>query len=322
MRVCYHVQSHTAPRQVARLVHRIRSDSPSSLILVSHQAGGVGFGDELHGLSGVHVLPTTGGYGDFSHVERYLESVRWLRNHGEEVDWVVNLSGQDYPLVDLADAESQLAASTADAFMETFPVFSELSHWSRRNASIRYEFRHRRIGRVTARRQRWTRPLAAVNAVQPWLRFSPTFLSLGVRAGPPVAPALTLYGGSFFCNLSRRAVDTVVDFHDRYPEVVRWFRGMLAPEEVFFQTVLGNARDIGIVNDCKRYFDFTQSHANHPKTLTLADLPAMRRSGAWFARKIDPGCDDLVGRLDELAAADGEQLIRRHETLASYRAPS
>ena len=40
VRVCYHVQSHTLPAQLARLIRTIRSSSPTSLIVVSHAETG------------------------------------------------------------------------------------------------------------------------------------------------------------------------------------------------------------------------------------------------------------------------------------------
>ena len=40
VRVCYHVQSHTLPAQLARLIRTIRTSSPTSLIVVSHAETG------------------------------------------------------------------------------------------------------------------------------------------------------------------------------------------------------------------------------------------------------------------------------------------
>ena len=79
----------------------------------------------------------------------------------------------------------------------------------------------------------------------------------------------------------------------------------LAPDEVYLQTALGWAavhdpasRSLVIKNDCRRYFDFSESTFNHPRTFTLDDLPAVIGSDADFARKFDearfPGVLDAV----------------------------
>ncbi|MGH3358872.1 MAG: beta-1,6-N-acetylglucosaminyltransferase [Nocardioidaceae bacterium] len=283
-------------------MRRIRSLSPDSIIMLSHQTGGEPLDHTALGTVGnVHVLPTPGGYGDFSHVDRYLESAQWLIDNDEPFDWFINLSAQDYPIVNLRDAERELGQVDEDAMVETFSVFSDGSHWPLHRALLRYNYRHTSLGRVTPRRYARTRALGVVNLVQPWIRFSPAYLTIGVRATMPFTSEFVCYGGSFFANLSRRAVLEVIDFGERRPEFVAWARRVVAPEEIYLQTVLGNAPDLTVRNDSLRYFDFSASRANHPNVLTEADLPAMLASGAWFARKFDqdaPVLDRLDGLLD------------------------
>ena len=59
----------------------------------------------LAALPGVHVLTLPGGYGDFSHIDRYFAAVDWLDEHEIEFDWMENLTGQDYPLRPIAEIE-------------------------------------------------------------------------------------------------------------------------------------------------------------------------------------------------------------------------
>ena len=46
-----------------------------------------------------------GGYGDFSHLDRYFAAVDWLDANGIDYDWLENLTGQDYPLRPIAEIE-------------------------------------------------------------------------------------------------------------------------------------------------------------------------------------------------------------------------
>ena len=81
---------------------------------------------------------------------------------------------------------------------------------------------------------------------------------------------------------------------------VRYFRRVLAPDEVFLQTVLVGSGRFRLANDSKRYFDFRGSVGNHPKVLRVSDLPRMTSRGAHFARKVDERVDaDLLDVLDE-----------------------
>jgi hypothetical protein len=299
VRVCYHVQSHTLPGQLVRLIRTIRASSPTSLVVVSHAETGPEI--DLGGLVGdpaVIVRPVPGGYGDFSHVERWLEVVELLAERGEDYDWLCNLSGQDYPLVPLGRAERELVEGGADGYLQYFPAFGG-PKWPRRKAVTRYAFGYVRLP-MSARVQRLLRPLAAVNRVQPLVRFSPAYRAVGVRRRRLPFPEQDWYGGSFFCSLSRDCATYLCDWVRDHPAEVRYLRRVLAPEEVFFQTVLLSAGRFTLANDSKRYFDFRGSTANHPKTLRVADLPRMTSRGAHFARKLDERVDaELLDVLDE-----------------------
>lgn len=299
MRVCYHIQSHTLPSQLVRLIRTIRSSSPTGLIVVSHSMTGPDLDlGELAADPGVIVRRVPNGYGDFSHVDRVLETVDLLAERGEHYDWLCNLSGQDYPLVPLTDAERELADGAADGYLQFFPVFDG-PKWPRSKSITRYAFGYARLP-MSPRMQQVLRPLAAINRVQPLVRFSPAFRSVGVRRRRLPFPERDWFGGSFYCSLSRDCVVYVRDWVRQHPKEVRYLRRVLAPDEILFQTVLLSAGRFTLANDSKRYFDFRGSTGNHPKTLRIADLPRMTSRGAHFARKLDERVDaGLLDVLDE-----------------------
>ena len=299
MRVCYHIQSHTLPAQLVRLIRTIRTSSPDCLVVVSHSMTGpeLELGERADDPA-VIVLRVPNGYGDFSHVDRWLEVVDLLVERGADFDWLCNLSGQDYPLVPLAQAERELRDSGADGFLQLYPVFTQGGKWPRSKGLTRYAFRYARLPLPPGVR-RLLRPLGAVNRVQPLIRVNAAYGAVGVRRRVPI-PLPEFWGGSFFCSLSRECVLHVRDWVRRNPALVRYFRGVLAPEEVFFQTVLRGAGRFTLIADSKRYFDFRESKGNHPKVLRVADLPRMESRGAHFARKLDERVDpDLIDLLDQ-----------------------
>jgi hypothetical protein len=293
VRVGYLVQSHRRPEQVARLVRTLKAGSPGAVVHVSHDGTSAPFDaatlTALTAMPGVLVRPAAGGYGDFSHVRRYLDAVADLVDEGLAVDWVVNLTGQDYPVRPLAVAEAELATGGADGYLEHFPALDpRRGAWPVRRARSRYLFGHRRIAALSPTAQRRLRPLQAVNRVQPFVRVHVSYgLTVGVRRRSPFGPGLELYGGSAYSSLSWRCVAYLREFCAARPDVVRYYERVLSPEESMFQTILVNSGRFRLVDDCRRYFDFRGSTLNHPRVLGLDDVPRALASGADFARKFD-----------------------------------
>jgi hypothetical protein len=312
--MCYHMQTHTRPAQVARLVEVIKEGSPDSIVLVSHDSAGAPLDvPRLQGLPGVHVLTEPARYGGFSHLDRYFAAVDWLDAHGIEFDWLENITGQDYPLRPIADIEHVLAGSDVDGYLQYAPVFPDRVPPSADqgaapgyrlctpfDAATRYQYRHWWVGRPTAAKQRWLRPVMALNLVQPWIRVSLGFSTIGTRRRNTVfTDEFICYGGSFFCTLSAPCVRYARTFTRDNPDIVDFFRTTQAPDEVFLQTVLVNSGKFRFVADRKRYIDYSNSRNNHPKTLGVADLDAMLASGAHWARKFDLVHDaDVLDSLD------------------------
>jgi len=137
----------------------------------------------------------------------------------------------------------------------------------------------------------------AVNLVQPWVRVSNSYASVAVRRRRTVfGPDFHCYGGS--CTLRAECARYVRDYALVNPDVVAFFRAVLAPEEVFLHSVLVNSGRFSRTTDFKRYIDWTGCTHTHPRTLGLADLDKMRNSGAHWARKVDldkdPGLADIL----------------------------
>jgi O-antigen/teichoic acid export membrane protein len=318
--VVYYLQTHSRPAQVTRLVQAITAGSPDAVVLISHDAAGAPLDTTaLQSLGNVHVLLERGGYGDFSHLDRYLAAVDWLDDHGIDYDWLENLTGQDYPLRPVGEIEDILAATESDGYLQYAPVFPDrLSDGADRgaagwfspcgpfDAAMRYDCRHWRLGRPTPAKRRLLRPLAAVNLVQPWVRVSTAYASVGIRRRRRTVfgPDFPCYGGSFFCTLRAGAARYVRDYARANPETVAFFRQVLAPEEVFLQSVLVSSGRFRFNPGSVRYIDWTGSKFNHPKLLGTEDLGKMLASGAHWARKLD--LEDGTGLFDLL-----DQRIRR-----------
>ena len=66
------------------------------------------------------------------------------------------------------------------------------------------------------------------------------------------------------------------------------FEKKLVPDEHFFQHIAHQlAGSLNHINANHRHIRFAQG-ANHPDTLSLDELWAAKKNGAWFARKVSP----------------------------------
>ncbi len=301
-RVVYHLQTHNRPAQVARLVKVITTGNPDALVLISHDEAGTPLNvPALRALGNVQVMIERGGYGDFTHLDRYFAAVDWLDDNGVDYDWLENLTGSDYPLRPIAEIEANLAAATdTDGFLQYAPVFPERMPDGADpgapgyrlcrpvDARNRYDYLHVRFGVPSAAKVRIMRPLMLANMVQPWLRFSNSYAAVGLKASHSLfSPEFPCYGGSFFCTLRPGPARYVRDYARDNPDAVAFFSRLLAPEEVFFHSVLVNSGKFRLTPTGKRYIDWTGQHHTHPRTLGVRDLDKMLASNAHWARKLD-----------------------------------
>jgi hypothetical protein len=299
--VVYFLQTHNRPAQVSRLVRVITEGSPGSVVLISHDVKGQPLDvPALRALGNVHVLYHRGNYGDFSHVDRYFAAVDWLADSGIGYDWLENLSGQDYPLRPIAEIEAELASTGYDGFLQYSAVFPDrvppgADHGDESyelappyTATMRYDYRHWRLGKHTDLKFHLLHPVTAINYVQPWIRVDNSYSVVGIRRRRSIFGGdFHCYGGSFFCTLRAECVRYVRQYARDNPQALDFFRTVMAPEEVFFHSVLVNSGQFKLSTDYKRYIDWSARYYSHPKTLDMTDAPALLASDAHWGRKFD-----------------------------------
>lgn len=187
MRFAYQVHTHRSPWQIRRLVGRILRDVPDAVVVVSHGSSGAPLDEgQLEALGDVYVLRHRDGYGDWTHIQRWLDCVAYLRDRDIQYDWLVTISGQDYPLRPLGEVQREILSSGHDGYLELFDAMGADSHWPLRTARTRYLFRHLRLTPLNERQQRRLRFLQALNRLQPLLRINVAFgLTVGYRIRSP-----------------------------------------------------------------------------------------------------------------------------------------
>jgi hypothetical protein len=198
-------------------------------------------------------------WGQFSQVEATLHSMRQVLAQAGAFDKLLFISAQDAPLLPNRRLKQELAALAGRELLDCVAVGPQ--GW---DCAGRYQYFHRgalacraisRIMRTAGLRR------AMVNGWQPW-------------------------GGSSWWALSRECVRAIVARVGADPAIVRFFRSVACPDELFFQTLVMNSPfRARVLADNFRHVQW--GGARHPKVLDESDFAAISASHAHFCRKLD-----------------------------------
>jgi hypothetical protein len=267
LRFAYIISAYKRLNQLSRLVRRLHTDTAVFFVHVDRKTNDgdyAALAEGLQDLPSVHFLERhTCHWGGFGHVRATLKGIDELRRIGTPFDYVILLTGQDYPIKSNEHIESFFTLAKGNSFMGFSALPSD--SWSPRGGLDRIEYRHLRVHGRHLR--------------SPFRRRFPA----GLRP----------YGGGAYWCLSRACIEYVARFVAERPDVVEFFESVDIPDELFFQTVVLNS-ELGdtVVNDNLRYIDWTRGR--RPAILGAADFTALRNSQKLFARKFDVQQDEAV----------------------------
>ncbi len=294
MKVCYFIQTHKNPQQIRRLVQTIKSSSSSAQIIIGHDFTSSYLDTSiLQNFSDVHILKIekSGIRGDFSLLQPYLQAIDWLFTNNSDFDWLVYISGQDYPTQPIAKIESFLSKTDYDGFMQYFDTSSPECLWEEDEVFKRYFCQYYRL-------PNWTKKLLLrALLIQ---KVTPIILSvyygslIGLPAKrTPFNERFICYGGSQWHTLSKKCIQYIRDFIKENESLVNYYKKTLVPDESFIQTILLNSHKFKICSDNKRYIDFTETDWGHARILTSRDYKTITNGNFHFARKLEQDTDIL-----------------------------
>ncbi len=285
MRLAYIVLAHVQPRQLARLIRRLHTPEEAFFVHVDRKVDAGPFLSEMGEaarLPNVHFLDRTKVYwGAFGQLEATLTGLNAAAATAVPYDYLVLLTGRDYPIKPLDQIRAELSARSGRIFLEhrSLPI----AEWGEEGGLERLTHRHIRL-------------------FHPRRRFPPPIRDRYIRYGHVRLPqqrrtpeGLRAYVGSAFWWLPRDCVEYVRRYVDEHPEVLRFFRHAFAPEESFFQMVLLNsAHAERVVNDQLRYTEWRPEDWPHGSTLRAEDLPKLASTEKLFASKFDDRRDAKI----------------------------
>src|SRR3974390_593275 len=220
MRIAYLVVTHKNPRLLEKTIHVLSSEDTAFFIHVDKKS-------DLRDFSNVHGgnvffsdtrVPVY--WGAFSVVRATLLLLRRAFQSSESYDYFLLLNGSEYPLRSRHYIHTYLGANRGFEFMNLARVPAPGKPLSR-VSTIRYES-DKPVRRFVSR------ALAKVGMAQ--------------RNFQKYLGNLEPYSGRMCWALTRDACEFILDFIDQNPHVQQFYANTLAPDEDFFQTILGNSK--------------------------------------------------------------------------------
>jgi hypothetical protein len=287
--------TYNAPEQLLQLARRLGSMFPDAKISCAHDFGQTPLDPECFPNSVSFVRPHVNTrWGHISVIHAAMRALRELYEK-EDPDWVVLLSGSDYPVVTADTIISELRTGGYDAYIDfreiVPPIGVPLSLDSR---EADYAFSE--PGWALVAYDRYVAKLVNYPSITKQLR--PRWRKFFIRHPSLVWPFhpftsnLRCYAGEHWFTANRRVARVLLDEYEKGERLIRHFSDRIIPEEAFYQTVICNQAGLRVCKDNKRYVDWSLSGAN-PKFLEASDLPAIAVSRAHFARKFRPGSPAL-----------------------------
>jgi hypothetical protein len=209
--------------------------------------------------------------------------------------YVVLLSGQDYPLRNTCDLETDLARF--DVWADVRPLVAEGGATTWPEGLRRYSYRWWHAINPGLLTNGLDRVATKVLGIE-WSTRPPPFPRLvhfrqrgqlwcGYR--DQAGPGIPIYVGSTWMSLSAAAVAAILSAPRR---ALSFFRHVPIPDEACFQTILCNSTGLTFAPGNERFIRFNKEES--PEILTANDLEAVVQSGAHFARKFDDSVDSTV----------------------------
>jgi len=289
------ILSHKQPQQLLRLIHKLSVMFDEPPITVHHDFSQCGIDKEKFPPYVEFVTPSVKTeWGEWSIVEATMLAIQKLYKRQNHPEWIILLSGSDYPIQKADRIKAFYENTSFDAFVSSkkltesklitkreFYWFTRY-HWPKINYPSVFHalesFKKRAvIKEPIVLKSKWAQRLLT-----------------------PFNPDYPCYGGSFWFSANRKAVKELLQTFDNNSKLCSFYKNVPIPDESFFVTVLNNGKNLNVYPFNYRFTDWARNVGPHPKQLTLSDLPALQRSKEHFARKIDMETDsDLLDELDK-----------------------
>lgn len=304
VKTAYLIPAHNRPAHLLRLVRALDHESVDFFIHIDAKTDIRPF-EPVKQLPNVFfVEPRIKVYwGGFSQVAAALRLLRTAHAHGH-YKYFIHLSGNDYPIRSNAFIQDYLRTSTREHLNLVEMPNPEL---------------HRDLDRLTDMRLEWlsyfhherfeTRSFEALvskalHKLNRTLKLRPLR-----RDFRKVFGELQPFAGGSWWGFTEPAVSHILNFVEEHRSVVQYFRHTKLPDEMFFQTIIGNSPLRSAVSRSLTFDDFSREEPPHPALIDRDHLARFLRDDCviedcWgrgvclFARKFGDENDDILDEID------------------------
>lgn len=278
MKIAYLILTHAHPQQLAQLVARLDVPGVRFFIHVDANTPEQDFAAMQAAAPQAQWAPRQPcRWGGFSLVAATLGLMEMALAEG--CDWLVLLSGQDYPAKHPDRIAATLAASPYSAYLDLQTDFDVRYRWQ----SWHFEaLNGKLLGKLLQKFQRLGN-------------------KMGIRRAPP-EPLKAIHAGSQWWMMSAPAARMLLDYLAQQPQIIRFFRRTLVPDEMFFQSVLMQIIPFRDLAPALRQIEW-EAGSWSPRAFTPADARRLVAGPALFARKFMP--DGVAARaIDQIIDPD------------------
>jgi hypothetical protein len=303
MRIAYLILAHRYPEQLIRLVKRLNTPDNCFLIHLDRKADD-GMEQELRSrlepLGNVRFVARQACYwGDFSLLKATLVGLAAAFSSDLKFDWLVLLTGQDYPLRSNGEIAEFLAAHGGKQFVEAIDYRIPPDPQWPTSGSDRVDYWHVSLRRFklvfpapltanTANRERIKKYALMGIFAKVWAGLMVPFRWMPFVGRRSFPKGYHPHIGSHLLAVSRDCAEYIHTFAEENPDFVHFFKYVDNPEEVFIPTIVMNSpfRD-SVVNENLHFIDWQNPNPSAPRVFVAEDAERLFHSPKLFARKFD-----------------------------------
>jgi Core-2/I-Branching enzyme len=295
MNIGYIILVHNNPQQVANLVSTLHRKNYLFFIHVDKSVNSRPFKQYLDqtGFKNILFLKRyKSKWGSNSLLKASLEGVIEAMKH--KVDYVVQLSGSDFPIKSNSYIANFLRENKEISFISYYSI--PAPYWKPNKEVNRIKKYYFYLGNKL-----FEYPMSED---EPSLkrRIINIILSFFLPKQRVLPNNLKMYGGEFWFGLSKEACNEILAYSKRTPQLLSFLKYALCPDEIYFQTALlnSNYKKTNVVNRCLTYINWKDKNSPSPEYFIDDDYDNLIQSDALFARKFDPlENSKLMRRIDK-----------------------
>jgi hypothetical protein len=299
LKIAFVILAYKNPQQLRRLLDAVYHPDHHFFIHIDRRKDIGPFLSALDGFETQKItwLPRRNSYwGSMACVHVIIDAFKAVQQTGK-FEFVVHLSGQDFPLLDMATWREQLAQHPQTSFFYHFNM--KEARWKdggndRLSTMQFFLFGKRKKINAYTRNPIWKLVYKC------WNRY----------LVEPIDQRHSYFGSEFYFIFHRAAVERVLNNKRRFMWLSWRLSFVLIPEELYLSTMLmadNHSTPLLIKNKTMRTIMWDMNSSS-PKTLGWEDLKKLESDDNWFARKFDfEGDEDFHRSLQEVIKRKSSQ---------------